>query len=269
MGPSHSKWLSAAIEQSVVSGACTTAIPLIPSRAGRFRGATANDDASQSYWESTRRVSYTRLPHRTRFPSPILNHHILSRTGSRLFKSIFACTPQHPLMLLPLSLFPQRLHVQVRMLLHFVAGLEWSFTNLPCHQSCILVAGVCKRRVQWPWAYEICGIYAEEEFGIHFLVWKDYADLTVVHEGKKHSSSPWTTSFRWPNLRVCHSTWDRTKESHLLLWARVSFGLMYLLLCRILNSLHEVRTVTGDMLVPSSPSWPVIRLSDSLAQFWL
>ena len=37
MGPSHSKWLSAAIEQSAISGACTTAIPLIPSRAGRFK----------------------------------------------------------------------------------------------------------------------------------------------------------------------------------------------------------------------------------------
>ena len=56
MGPSHSKWLSAAIEQSAISGACTTAIPLIPSRAGRFRGTTVKDDVSQSYRESTPRV---------------------------------------------------------------------------------------------------------------------------------------------------------------------------------------------------------------------
>ena len=55
VGPSHSKWLSAAIEHSVISGACTTAIPLIPSRAGRFRGTTAKDDVSQSYRESTPR----------------------------------------------------------------------------------------------------------------------------------------------------------------------------------------------------------------------
>ena len=56
MGPSNSKWLSAAIEQSAIPGACTTATPLIPSRAGRFRGTTAKDDVSQSYRESTPRV---------------------------------------------------------------------------------------------------------------------------------------------------------------------------------------------------------------------
>ena len=65
------------------------------------------------------------------------------------------------------------------------------------------------------------------------------------------------------------SIWDRTRDSQFILWSRVSFGLMYHLLRRILSSLHHVLTVTCHTNIPSSASFPAKRFNDNVPQFRL